>query len=177
MDSFDQCFAVVLGSEAGYSDNPNDPGNWTEGRVGRGICKGTKFGISASAYPTLDIPTLDQDQAKTLYRRDYWEHISGDSLPPPLALLVFDAAVNSGVHRSVIWLQEALSVAADGVVGPATLAAIEPATHGSGGGINLCSEYLSRRLLFMTGLPSWNYFGAGWARRLFRLPYQSITVQ
>src|SRR5487761_2073478 len=142
MASFDQCFAVVLGSEGGYSDNPNDPGNWTEGRVGHGICKGTKFGISASAYPTLDIPTLDQDQAKTLYRRDYWEHIFGNSLPPPLALLVFDAAVNSGVHRSVIWLQEALRVAGGGgrrwvlLPGPPPPPPTQPRTDPTAGSIS-----------------------------------------
>jgi hypothetical protein len=42
-----------------------------------------------------------------------------------------------------------------------------------GGEADICSEFLSRRLVFMASLPTWPIFGLGWARRLFRLPFEA----
>jgi hypothetical protein len=42
---------------------------WTTGIIGKGICKGTKYFISAMTYPDLDIKNL-LDQAKAIYKRD-----------------------------------------------------------------------------------------------------------
>ncbi len=176
MDCFDQCFAIVVGSEGGYTDSPADPGNWTGGRVGQGQCSGTKFGISAAAYPNLDISSLSEIAAKLIYQRDFWAKICGSRLPPALALLTFDAAVNNGVYRAVTWLQAAVQVTVDGVIGPATLAAIAATTDRTDGGMMVCADFLAKRLLFMASLPTWGLFGDGWSRRLFRLPYQSMSL-
>src|SRR5438270_5735304 len=73
MDAFEQAFAFVIGHEGGYSAGPTDPGNWTGGRCGLGECRGTNWGISAAAYPQLDIRALTQAQAAEIYRRDYWD--------------------------------------------------------------------------------------------------------
>jgi lysozyme family protein len=173
MDVFDQAFAFVVGHEGGFAANQADPGNWTGGRCGAGECRGTNWGISAAAYPDLDIQALTELQAKEIYRRDYWDHAGCAALPPPLALLVFDAAVNNGVGRAVRWLQAALGVAQDGVIGPATLAAIAAR---AGQGAALCAEFQARRLAFMAGLPTWRTFGAGWARRLCALPFQAVQM-
>lgn len=40
------------------TDDRNDKGNWTGGRVGVGQLKGTKYGISAAAYLHLGIKSL-----------------------------------------------------------------------------------------------------------------------
>lgn len=170
---FAQAFRVVVGEEGGYTANPSDPGNWTTGQCGGGRCAGTKFGISAAAYPGLDIAGITLEDARTLYRRDYWDRVQGDSLPAPLALLVFDAAVNNGVGRAVRWLQQALGVAVDGVPGEATLAAVH---RHVGDGAALMSEFQALRMTFMAGLPTWRTFGPGWARRLCRLPYEAIRM-
>lgn len=49
------CLIITLKYERGYSNDPNDRGNWTGHNVGVGILKGTKYGIAAHAYPRLDI--------------------------------------------------------------------------------------------------------------------------
>jgi lysozyme family protein len=175
MDAFDESFAVVVGHEGGFSDDRDDPGNWTGGAVGVGELHGTKFGISAGAYPTLDIPNLSIEDAGEIYRRDYWDRVQCGSLPSPLALLVFDAAVNNGVSRAVAWLQQATGAEPDGVPGPRTMATVELAIA-SQGVAAVCAEYLARRLVFMASLVSWREFGLGWARRLCALPYQSMTM-
>lgn len=175
MSSFDQAFTIVVGHEGGYDATEGDPGNWTGGRVGDGQLRGTKFGISAAAYPTLDIANLALADAQAIYRRDYWDPVAGDRLDPPLALLVFDAAVNNGRGRAARWLQDAVGAVADGMIGDQTLAAVGAyvAAHG---GAALCGEFMAQRLAFMAALPSWRLFGLGWARRLCALPYQSLTM-
>ncbi len=172
MDAYSAAFRVVVGEEGGYGADPADPGNWTGGAVGAGVCRGTKYGISAAAYPDLDIEHLALAQAQAIYRRDYWDRVAGDSLPAPLALLVFDAAVNNGVARSAEWLQAAVGVAEDGEIGPETLGAV---TAHAGDGAALCAQVLCRRWLFMTRLPTWGAFGDGWAARLSALPFHSMS--
>jgi lysozyme family protein len=174
MNNFDRIFDFVVGSEGGFTDNPADPGNWTGGQIGTGKCRGTKFGISAGAHPDLDIRNLTLDDAKAIYQREYWGRIGGDRLPTQIALLVFDAAINNGSGRSVRWLQQAVSVAQDGVIGPRTLESVGRIMARPGGRAELSAELLAQRLTFMTSLPTWRSFGLGWARRLFRLPYASI---
>ncbi len=84
MSLFDSAFAIVVGEEGNYVNDPNDPGGET------------KFGISKRSYPNLDIRQLTLDQAKAIYERDYWRALSCDQLPWDIALLTFDAAVNQG---------------------------------------------------------------------------------
>lgn len=167
MDHFTACFAFTLGAEGGYSNNPGDPGNWTGGQVGHGALHGTKYGISASAYPTLDIANLTEAQAEDIYRRDYWAPLHGDDLPLPVALVAFDAAVNAGPRRAITWLQQAAGQAGDGVMGPATLAALR-----TGNATLLAREALVRRLEFSTHLATWPSFGLGWSRRIISLAGQ-----
>jgi lysozyme family protein len=93
---FEAAFAAVVGIEGRYSTDPQDPGNWTGGAINVGILKGTKYGISARAYPNLDIANLTLDQAKTLYQSDYFEACHCDQMSWERALTVFDCAVNQG---------------------------------------------------------------------------------
>jgi lysozyme family protein len=125
---FAAAVALVLAHEGGFQAMPDDPGNWTGGRVGDGELKGTKYGISAASYPTLDIVNLTSDAAGAIYRREWWDRYGLDRLPPLLAGKLLDAAVNIGVADSVRCLQRALRAAGrtlveDGKLGPATIAA------------------------------------------------------
>ncbi len=169
-------FQIVVGHEGDFSNSPADPGNWTGGTVGAGTCRGTRFGISAAAYPDLDIANLSLASAKALYQRDYWQRIVGDRLPAALALLVFDAAINNGTNRAARWLQQVAQVPQDGAIGERTLSAIDRTAARPGGVVDLCSEFLAQRLIFMTSLPTWKTFGIGWARRLCRLPYEAADA-
>lgn len=171
MSTFEACFEILIGHEGGYTLDRADPGNWTRGAVGRGRLLGTKFGIAAASYPTLAIASLTLAQAQAIYRTSYWTKVSGDLLPPRLALLTFDTAVNNGVGRAVLLLQAAVGVPADGSLGSGTLNAIGRADQDA-----LCAEFLARRLVFMAGLGTWRTFGLGWARRLCALPIQAMRL-
>jgi lysozyme family protein len=101
MDLYDRIFKTIVNVEGGFTKNPKDRGNWTSGVIGRGELKGTKYGISAMAYPHLDIKNLTVEQAKDIYYRDYWLKAGCHQLPADAALLLFDMAVNSGVGAAL----------------------------------------------------------------------------
>lgn len=157
---FDRCFAETVGEEGGFSADPDDPGNWTGGAVGLGACRGTKYGISAAAYPGVDIASLSLADAKAIYARDYWATIQGDRLPPALAMLVFDAAVNDGVSAAARWLQGVVGADADGVIGPATLGAVARDAQNLK---SLCARFQAARL---AALPDAPRFVEGWRVRI-----------
>ena len=130
-DGFAAAFAIVLAHEGGYQAMPDDPGNWTQGKIGAGELKGTKFGITAASYPSLDIAALTEADAAAIYRRDWWDRFGLGRLPTPLAAKIFDAAVNLGIESAVRALQRALRAAGastgttpieeDGKLGTATI--------------------------------------------------------
>ena len=173
--AFERACAIVLEHEGGFTNNPRDAGNWTGGSVGKGQLRGTRYGISAAAYPDLDISSLTIAEARTIYRRDYWDQVYADRLPAPLALLAFDAGVNCGVSRSARWLQIAVGAKPDGIVGPQTLSAVR--TRCQDGTDTVCAEMLAARLLFMSNLPTWPTFGSGWSRRLCRLLLEAVHMR
>ncbi len=160
-DQFNKFISRLLTHEGGYSDVRSDPGNWTGGAVGVGELRGTKFGIAAASYPDLDIRALTLGAAIEIYRRDFWLRAGCDRMPPAVAFQLLDGAVNSGIRQATRWLQRAVDVADDGLIGPATLTAIQRADPN-----DIVLRFLSARLDFMTRLKAWPSFSAGWARRI-----------
>lgn len=155
--AFDIALSVLWVNEGVDANDPDDAGGLT------------RFGISQAAYPDLDIRALTREDAAAIYRRDYWEPIHGDELPLRLAVQTFDHAVNAGPAGAVRLLQCALRVAADGVIGPATIAAARSQDRqGPETSIALAEE----RISFYAGLilrkPGQSKFGKGWRRRVLR---------
>ena len=151
--NFDQAFDVLLGHEGEYSNHPSDPGGETMWGVTRRVA--IKEGY------TGPMQTMPRETAKRIYRKRYWDAIQADKLPLEVRYAAFDAAVNSGVTQSVMWLQRAVDVADDGVMGPLTIDAL-----GRSPGLPVAVKFLAERLDFLTNLPTWGLFGRGWARRI-----------
>lgn len=168
--AFDAAFRIVVGEEGGYTNDPADAGSWTGGAVGAGELRGTKYGISAAAFPALDIAHLTLADAQTIYRRDYWERVRGDDLPDALALTLFDSAVNQGVFRASTILQSAVGVTQDGDIGPETLAAVARAdvldTLAQVTWLRQCSYYSDA---------AWKLYGHGWSKRLATVTVLSLV--
>ena len=154
---FARAVVEVLRHEGGYVNDPNDPGGETH------------WGISKRSYPGLDIAALTRDEAIAIYRRDYWDRVHADELPPALALVVFDAAVNQGRYPAVLMLQEVVGARRDGVMGPETLRAtgLKP-LH------SVLVEYLARRAMRYAFQPTLTRFGDGWFRRLFSMHQSAL---
>lgn len=158
-DLFDRLIERVLKHEGGYVDHPRDPG----GATNFGITQRTLTRIR-QAYPKLGLPAnvrnLTRDQAKVCYRVAYWEPIRGDQLPKHFAFQLLDAYVNTSPDTVIRWAQRAAGVADDGKLGPITLAALQRADAA-----DLVLRFMAERMLYVTGLSTWDAFGKGWARR------------
>ena len=162
-DRFDLCFDRVVGHEGGLSLDRNDRGNWTSGKIGVGSLNGTKYGISAMAYPHLDIRNLTLQDAKDIYRRDYWNKLRCDDLPTGIDYLTFDSGVNHGNSRAAKFLQTAVGASADGIIGEKTIAKVNTKNDIVG----VCSEFCVTRGLFYTEIGTFQQYKLGWFRRLF----------
>lgn len=165
MTDFDFCFEQVVGHEGGYTDDRRDRGNWTSGQIGAGMLKGTKYGISAMSYPTLNIKDLTLDQARAIYFKDYWRPSGAELCPQGPSLLVFDAAVNAGNLRARKWLQAACGTPADGVIGPNTRKALYAKLARDPKGF--MREFQAQRTWHHMKLDSLDdVYGLGWSRRI-----------
>lgn len=149
---FQRAFEVLIGTEGGYVNDPNDPGGET------------KFGISKRAHPHLDIAALTLQDARAIYLRDYWGPAGCDAMPDGARLPVFDMAVNSGVRPAIRAAQRACGEVEDGILGPLTLQALQAMP-----GDRFAGRFAAARLLRYTDDPGWRDFGKGWTRRVAQL--------
>ena len=132
MADFNIAVGLTLINEGGYENNPDDSGNWTGGKVGEGELKGTKYGISASEFPALDIVNLTEAEAQAIYKSKYWL-VLYDAIKDQFVInKLFDMGVLFGQGTAIKILQTILQpqfpdVKADEIFGPMTLAAVNRA--------------------------------------------------
>ena len=156
-DNFEESLAHVLKHEGGYVDHPKDPG----GATNLGCTKKVWEEWVGHEVTKDDIKALTIADVSPLYKQRYWDKCRGDDLPRGVDFAVFDLAINSGVGRASKLLQRAVGVAADGAIGPATLAAVADANPRE-----LATKICELRLAFLQALPTWETFGKGWGRRV-----------
>lgn len=157
---FARALSRVLVHEGGYVNDPLDPG----GATNKGItCRVYDAWRTRKGLPTRDVRQIEGREVAEIYRLQYWDAVKGDDLPAGLDYVLFDGAVNSGPSQSIKWLQRALgTVAVDGQIGQATLAAV--AEHGRPA--ELVEKICDRRLAFLKALRTWPRFGRGWSTRV-----------
>lgn len=160
MKEFERALAKVLLSEGGYVFDRRDPG----GETNKGITKRVYDAYRERVgKPVQSVRDISQAEIAAIYKAAYWDLAKCDQLPAGISYVVFDGAVNSGVSQSIKWLQRALGVVAvDGVIGNATLAAVQ----NYGNMDRLVDAICDRRLAFLKALKTWNTFGRGWSSRV-----------
>jgi lysozyme family protein len=176
--TLDDALAFTFKNEGRYVNHPADPGG------------ATNFGIIQrnldtwnGAHPDLgfpgDVKDLTRDQAETIYRADYWRW---DGITEPvIAIKLFDIGVNCGTGAAIKLLQKAVnalaqpSIAVDGQLGPATLAAAN-AQPGKALLEAICRAQLDYYLAIVARNPSQSVFLDGWKNRAARIPEVAIGV-
>ena len=151
--AFDRALAFVLEHEGGYVNDPADPGGETH------------LGISRRAYPEEDIKGMTRARAAEIYQADYWRPARCDALAEPLALALFDSAVNMGVSAAAQLLQRAIGAEVDGLIGPHTLAKAQKADPQKA-----ATDLLAFRLARYARLDTSPTYMRGWSRRVLALP-------
>lgn len=115
VDAFDSAFKRTLGFEGGY----------TVDHAGS-----TNFGVTQDTYdnwrkkqglPTKPVRAIDTQEAKQLYKQEYFDKPGFSKLPANVAGVLFDYGVNAGTPRAAMALQKAVGASPDGVIGPKTL--------------------------------------------------------
>jgi lysozyme family protein len=156
-DRFDACLELVLAAEGGFVNHPADPG----GATNLGITQRTLSEFREAEVTVEDVRRLTRAEAREIYRARYWTPMRCADLPAGIDLMVFDFGVNAGPGRSVRLLQRHAGVAADGSVGPITLAAVRACRAPE-----LIGRLAEGRLAYYRGLDTFPTFGLGWTRRV-----------
>ncbi len=161
-DNFDRALALVLRHEGGYVDHVRDPGGATNLGITIGTAKANRLDLDRDGdVDKADVRLITPATAAPVYKAKYWDAVRGDELPSGLDYAVFDFAVNSGVSRAAIFLQDLVGVAPDGRIGPLTLKAV--AQHKPE---DLIRRLCDKRMMFLQRLSTWNTFGKGWTSRV-----------
>ena len=153
MNSFDHAFDLLIGNEGGYVNNPADPGGETNWGITRTVAVDNGYDSSMKLMP--------KETAKQIYKKMYWDKLQCDQLPFVVAFQLFDAGVNHGNAQAVKFLQRALSVVDDGVIGAKTIAATNALDD-----LQIVMLFNAERIEFYTALKTFSTFGKGWVRRV-----------
>ena len=130
----------------------------------------TKWGISKTAHPDLNIKTLTYKDAKAIYEKEYFNKLYDSIRNEKLAFKVFDMGVLMGPYTAVRLLQKAIvkyraTIKVDGRFGPMTSAAINMTEDDV-----LYEAYLAElraRVYWITLIKPWNKaFLKGWTNRI-----------
>lgn len=165
--NFSRSLKLVLTHEGGWSDHPKDPG----GATMKGV---TLASFRKYVKPTgtkTDLRNITDDQLATVYRRHYWDAVSGAELPDGVDYAVFDFAVNSGPSRAAKYLQKVSGAPQDGRIGPATLKAVRAKMHAT-----VIHELCDDRMAFLKRLDTWPTFGKGWSRRVTDVRTEALRM-
>ncbi|HVE20672.1 MAG TPA: glycosyl hydrolase 108 family protein [Acidocella sp.] len=159
LSNFDACCGFSLRQEGGFCDVKGDPG----GATNHGITMAELSAVLGRPATVDDVRNLTAAQSEAIYKPRYWVAVSGDALPAGVDLVAFDFGLNAGPRTSAMQLQALIKVEQDGVIGPATLAAL--ATHDRSwviAALTLSHQAYYRRL------PGYGEFGPGWIARTVR---------
>ena len=159
-DAIDDLISKVIEREGGYVNHPNDHG----GATNWGITAGTLAAWRGHAVTADDVRSLSQDEARKIYRANYFKGLE-DVTDPKVLEFLFDYAVNSGPTRAVMALQKVIGVTADGAWGPKSRAALAKVDQASLYFPLIC-ERLDNFLRIIGRDPSQSVFAAGWANRI-----------
>lgn len=144
-----------------YTNAPGDKGGPTKYGITLATLKAWR---KTDVLPT-DVQLLAEEEARAIYQHRYiidpgFSHIADDAL----RVAVIDAGVNSGPGRATEWLQLALGVTPDGVLGVKTLGALDSADA-----TEALRRFLLYRLKHLAGMmkdKSQHQFAAGWLVRV-----------
>lgn len=154
-------FKRVLRSEGGYVHDRKDRG----GETNLGVTRAAWGAYLGRPVRDGEMRELTAAIVEPFYKSQYWDKVRGDELPSGIDYLVFDFAVNAGPTRAVRFLQRALDVPADGVLGPRTMAMATSADP-----IQVIERFSETKEQFYLGIarvaPSQGRFLKGWLARV-----------
>ena len=169
--TFNDALAIVLKAEGGFCNDSRDPGGMTN----LGVTKTTWEAYTGHRASEADMRALTPAKVAPLYKSRYWNEVCGDYLPPSVALAVFDFAVNAGPRRAGKMLQRIVGVPVDGIVGSATVHAVDGFVDNHGEA-ELVRQFTNARRDYYRALGTFTTFGRGWLRRCDAVETECLKV-
>lgn len=132
MQTVRQIAEEIVAREGGFVDHPNDPGGATNFGVTIGTMRALGLDLDGNGVVDVrDVKRLTRAQAVDIFIEHYYTRPRIGALPEVLQPSVFDMQVNAGANAVKI-LQRLVSemgfrAVADGLIGPATLRAVQAA--------------------------------------------------
>lgn len=190
---FKTALAEVLRHEGGYANDPDDHGgetfrgisrrSWPDW-VGWAAIDAAKPAGQATADHLNAWFENDTEMARAVasfYRRNFWEPVERLGAPDRVTAKLFNAGVNIGLKRAVMFAQMALSglseprvfLAPDGIIGPQTQGAARLVFSRSENEEAFLQCFVARQLAHYQALaqkPGQAKYLAGWQRRARWLP-------
>lgn len=167
--NFAASLSLVLKHEGGWSNHPRDPGGATMKGVIQRVYDAYR---KRNGLRRQSVRNIAESELQDIYKAQYWNAIKGDALPRGVDYCVFDGAVNSGPSQSAKWLQRALGVRADGVIGMVTLGAVDAHPDKAA----LVKAICAKRMSFLQRLRHWLTFKRGWTRRVSEVCADSLRM-
>ena len=155
IENFNKSFDLLMKSEGGFVNDPNDSG----GATNLGVTLATWQAYVNRPVSVQEIKDLTKIMVKPLYKQNYWNPAGCDMLPSGVDYVVFDFAVNAGVRRAIKCLQKAVGAEADGVIGSITQALI-----GQSDPMDVVGHFTEEKIAFYKSLNN-PHFEKGWLAR------------
>ena len=175
-EKFDKAIAFSLKWEGGRNFNIVNGKPVIKGNAKADLGGATAYGVTWSTLRTAhkngivthdDICRLTLDEAKLIYKQNYWDRYGWNELEYPVALCCLDCCINHGGFASILQraaIECGQSVVVDGKFGPKTFAALKACQS-----LSLAYAIYNQRKKYYEKIvarnPSQKVFLKGWMRR------------
>lgn len=149
----EQTWKEVMRAEGGYVNNPQDPGGET------------KYGITKRDYPHLDIKNITPEDARAVFKNNYYDAVGGDVLAKintGLAAHAADMAYNAGPNAAIKLLYDVAGLPRQNKITPALIDSLDSST-------DIVKNYSAARLKYYSNLGNAPTFLKGWTNRVRNL--------
>ena len=166
--SVDDMIEAILGREGGFVNDPADRG----GPTNFGVTQSALAKWRGQAVTIDDVRNLQKDEAREIYRKNYFLRPKLNRLPGLIQPLLFDMSINHGSGGAVQLLQKTLNAqnfpcGVDGGIGDVTVGCAEQAAAAQG--TDLINHIVDKRIEFYHQIvandPKQQRFLNGWLNR------------
>jgi lysozyme family protein len=164
-NDYKECLDLVLRSEGGWVNNPNDPGGETNLGVTKAVWE------EYVGHPVTTMKNLTKDDVAPLYEQKYWRACYGEVLPRGLDFLCFSFGINAGSGRSVKLLQQSLGLVSDGIIGPKVMQKLRESNIA-----DVIKSFSESRREYYKSLKNFPIFGKGWISRTDKEEQQALDM-
>jgi hypothetical protein len=159
--NFDSAINKMLNLEGGKTYEKADRG----GKTNYGITQRTYNSWKDSLkQPRKDVFTITVEEAKQIYKKNYWDLIKGSQLPHDVAQAILSMALTDGPQDSIKYTQKMLGIPPTGVMGPITVKAIWSAAKQKGSK-KLTNYIVDKQIQRYQSDEQAETYGRGWTNR------------